>query len=170
VTSDSAASWAPVLDTNGKKARYGVSYLRNVCAQAGVGLTETEPDEDVLAVDCAVQYPELAVRVQVKCTSRLTIRGRTKSIPVDESWIEKWSRSLVPVYLLVVIVPSEVSEWLEHVDEGTMHRTAAFWKRVDRGVALPSVKIPKGQRLTVDTISLWHKELLANFESSGEPQ
>jgi hypothetical protein len=158
------------LDTNARKARYGVSYLRNVCAQAGVGLTETEPGEDYLAVDCAVQYAELAVPVQVKCTSRLTIRGRTKSIPVDESWIAKWSGSLVPVYLLVVIVPNEVSKWLEHVDEGTMHRTAAFWKRVDHGVTLPSVQIPREQRLTVGTISLWHRDLLANFESSGEAQ
>ena len=159
-----------MLDTNRQKARYGVSYLRCVCAQAGFGLTETEPDEDVLAVDCAVQYPELAVSVQVKCTSGLTIKGRTKSIPVEEGWIEKWSRSLVPVYLLVVIVPKEVSKWLEHVDEGTLHRTAAFWKRVDRGVTLPSVKIPRSQRLTVDTISLWHRELLANFEPPDETQ
>jgi hypothetical protein len=51
-----------------------------------------------------------------------------------------------------------------------MHRTAAFWKRVDHGVTLPSVQIPREQRLTVGTISLWHRDLLANFESSGEAQ
>jgi hypothetical protein len=40
------------LPDTGRRARYGVAYLRTICAQAGVGVKETSPDEDVLAVDC----------------------------------------------------------------------------------------------------------------------
>ena len=54
-------SWS-TLSTNGQRARYGVSYLRNICAQAGVGLNETPADEDVLAVDCDVVFPEGSVQ------------------------------------------------------------------------------------------------------------
>lgn len=155
------------LNSNGQKARYGVSYLRNICAQAGVGLNENSPDEDVSAVDCEVEFAELPVRVQVKCTSGLSIGARSKSVPIEEKWIEKWRQSLVPVYLIVVIVPKNVADWLDHIDDGTMHRTAAFWERVDRGASLPSVKIPKNQRLTAATLSLWHNDLLAEFKPGG---
>lgn len=130
-------------------------------------MSENSPDEDVSAVDCGVEFAELSVRVQVKCTSGLTIGGKTKSVPIEETWLEKWRESLVPVYLIVVIVPKDVSDWLNHMDDGTMHRTAAFWGRVDREVTLPSVKIPKSQRLTADTLSLWHKDLLAEFKPGG---
>ena len=155
------------MSPNGQKARYGVSYLRNICAQAGFGMVETSPDEDVLAVDCEVQFEEAPVRVQVKCTSGLTIGGRTKSSPLKEEWIGKWSRSCLPVYLVIVVVPEDVSTWLEHPDEGTMHRTAAFWKRVDGESELPSVTIPASQRLTAATLTTWHQDLIAGYVSGG---
>lgn len=59
----------PILSVSARKARYGVAYLRSVCAQAGVGLSETSADEDVLAIDCDVKFAEGVVGVQVKCTS-----------------------------------------------------------------------------------------------------
>ena len=153
------------LDENQRKARYGVTYLRNVCAQAGVGFEETPPGEDVLAVDCEVKFAESSVRVQVKCTSRLTIKGLTKSVDLDKVWRLKWSQSIIPVYILIVIVPTNSSTWLEHTDEGTMHKTAAFWARVDFGMVKRSIKIPKSQRLTADTMKVWHEDLLAPFTS-----
>ena len=67
------------LHLDRRKARYGVSYIRNLCAQAGLRFGETEQDEDVLAVDCEIKYREANVGVQVKCTSSLKIVGRSAS-------------------------------------------------------------------------------------------
>lgn len=75
------------LTPTGQRARYGVSYVRNICAQAGIGLIETSPDEDVLATDCEVEFKEASVRVQVKCTSGLTIGGKTKSYSLKPEWL-----------------------------------------------------------------------------------
>jgi hypothetical protein len=155
------------LTLNGQKARYGIAFVRSICAHAGVGVVETSPDEDVIAVDCDIQFPEANVRVQVKCTSGLTIGGATKSWSLSESWIGHWRNSRVPVYMVIVVVPEDVSEWLDHIDEGTMHRTAAFWGRVDTLQDATSITIPRNQRLTVDTLEIWHNELLAVF-SSGD--
>lgn len=155
------------LTLNGQKARYGVAYLRSICAHGGVGLLETSPDEDVIAVDCEIQFAEANVRVQVKCTSGLTIGGATKSWRVSETWVGHWRASLVPVYMVIVVVPDDVVDWLEHVNDGTMHRTAAFWGRVDTVSDAPSITIPREQRLTVDTLVLWRTELLRVF-SSGD--
>jgi hypothetical protein len=163
----SAMPLTETMTVNGQKARYGLSYLRNICAQAGIGMAETSPDEDVLAVDCEVQFAEASVRVQVKCTSTLTISGRSKSWALEQGWIDNWRESRVPVYFVIVIVPSSSSAWLEHPDDGTMHRTAAFWTRINRDSDLSSITIPKGQRLSAGTLGIWHQDLLAEFASGG---
>ncbi len=154
------------LSANGQRARYGVSYLRNVCAQGAVGLNETPADEDVLAVDCDVVFPEGNVRVQVKCTSGLTLDGKTKSWRLKPEWVNKWSRSKVPVYFVIVIVPKTESTWLTHTADGTLHRTAAFWQRVS-SESTKSISIPKAQRLTAATLQLWHDDFLASYTSKA---
>jgi Domain of unknown function (DUF4365) len=157
------------LTPNGQKARYGVSYVRNVCAQAGFGFNETSPDEDVLATDCDVQFAEGNVRVQVKCTSTLTIEGKTKSWRLKPSWLRRWEQSVLPVYFVLVVVPTKEPTWLEHSPNGTMHRTAAFWQRVLTDKLDSSISIPKKQRLTAATLNSWHHDLMAVFQPGGTP-
>ena len=154
---------ACTLTPNGQKARYGVSYVRNICAQAGFGLTETSPDEDVLATDCDVVFEEGHVRVQVKCTSTLKIGGRRASWPLKEYWIRKWAKSKLPVYFVLVIVPSEHGQWLHHRPSGTLHRTAAFWARIRPDDLSTKIAIPKEQRLSAETLVTWHSDLLEAF-------
>jgi hypothetical protein len=45
------------LDSNRRKARYGVAYVRSICSQAGMPMNEGSPDEDVFAVDCLATMP-----------------------------------------------------------------------------------------------------------------
>lgn len=159
-----SASAGITLDVKGCKARYGVAYLRSVCGQAGIGLQETPPDEDVLAVDCEVSFPEANVRVQVKCTSKWNIRGSSLTYPVEAGWVRKWDMCAVPVYFVVVIVPPDhPSTWLQHHEEGTFHSTAAFWARLIPGHTGHSVPVPKDQRLSMETIEIWHRDLRAAF-------
>lgn len=151
------------LTPNGQRARYGVSYVRNVCAQAGYGMNETSPDEDVLAIDCEVLFQEASVRVQVKCTSQLTIAGKTKSWKVRPEWINAWAGSKVPVYFVLVVVPKSEPKWLEHKPDGTFHRTAGFWTRVDATTLGKSISIAKTSRLTAATLTTWRNDLRALF-------
>jgi len=133
-----------------------------VCAQAGVGLSETSPDEDILAIDCAVEYPEAPVRVQVKCTSQLGLERSSFTVPIDDKWRSKWARSLFPGYLLLVVVPAEVEAWIEHLDTGTLHNTAAFWTRLPtEETTVRSISIPRAQRMTQETLGQWHHALIA---------
>lgn len=156
-----------ILSPNGRKARYGVSYLRSLCAQAGVGLTESSPDEDVLATDCDVKFAQGIVSVQVKCTSQFTIGGNSASWPVEETWLRKWDEILNPVYFLLVLVPADCGDWLDHDDAGTMHRTAAFWRRIKPEEITTSISVSKSQRLTVDTFDTWRADLLVGYNADG---
>ena len=150
------------LSLSGRKARYGLAYVRSICSQSGVPFLEPQPDEDVLAVDCAVCFPQGDVRVQVKCTGRWTIGGSSLTFPVDQEWVRKWDENILPVYFVVVIVPRQLpaGHWLRHDLKGTFHHTAAFWARLPPGEVGSSVVIRKTQRLKASTISLWHQDLL----------
>lgn len=154
--------WAS-LSSNQRKARYGVAYLKTICAQAGVGIAETPPDEDVLAVDCAINFPKAPARVQVKCSSRSNISGTSASWPLEDSWIRSWSESWLPVYFVLVLVPKNIDAWMAHEPEGTMHNTAAFWRRIQADELDSSISIPKANRLTVDTLAIWHEDVRACF-------
>jgi Domain of unknown function (DUF4365) len=153
------------LGKNGAKARFGVAYLRAICSHAAVGFTETGTDEDVLAIDGKVEFAAGPARVQVKCTGQFRIDGGdTASWPAEDSWWDKWHRSKIPVYFIIVMVdPDDQLQWLEHRENGTFLRTAAFWVRVDRMTAAPSVTVPKSQRLTAGTLSEWAAEVDACF-------
>ncbi|WP_158610041.1 DUF4365 domain-containing protein [Micromonospora musae] len=151
---------------NGSKARFGVAYLRAICSQAGVGFTETSIDEDVLAIDGAVDFATASARVQVKCTGKFRIHGgSTATWPADDRWWAKWHGSCVPVYfVLVVMDPDEQPDWLDHRVDGTMHRAAAFWARVDKMSQGASITVPKSQRLTADTLRQWSSDVDACFQ------
>lgn len=163
-------SWNGVatLDANRAKSRFGVAYVRAVCSQAGVGFQEGSPDEDVLAIDGNIDFEIAPARVQVKCTGKFRIKGgSTATWPIDESWVQHWKRSGLPVYFVLVIVdPDDQVSWLQHQDEATLHRAAAFWVRVDTLPDGQNIVVPKAQRLTADTLRLWAAEVEASFGGS----
>lgn len=156
------------LDSNRAKSRFGVAYVRAVCSQAGVGFQETSPDEDVLAVDGNVEFEIACARVQVKCTGQFRLKGgATATWPIDEAWRQRWKRSGLPVYFVLVIVdPDDQVSWLQHHDEATLHRAAAFWVRVDALQEGQNITVPKSQRLTADTLQLWADDVEASFDGS----
>jgi hypothetical protein len=156
------------LTTNGAKARFGVAYLRAVCSPAGGGFTEISVDEDVLAIDGMINFSLAEVRVQVKCTGKFRINGgRTATWPAEDAWWDKWQRCGLPAYfVLVVLDPDDQASWLHHHDEGTLHRAAAFWVRVDNMSVGPGITVPKTQRLTADTLRQWDEDLEECFRPS----
>ncbi|MFG1885466.1 DUF4365 domain-containing protein [Micromonospora sp. NPDC049102] len=157
---DETAGSAHWLPENQVKARYGVTYVAAICSQAGVGFKEWPPDEDFLAIDADVRLRRGSVSVQVKCTSRFKIRGYSASWPAEVSWRRAWSECYNPVYFVLVIVDlPDPAGWLIHTDDGTHHRAAAFWARVDNMSDVGDIKIPKDQRLTTETLSQWAADL-----------
>jgi hypothetical protein len=153
------------LSPNGSKARFGAAYVRAICSHAGVGFTETSIDEDVLAVDGTVDFAVCPARVQIKCTGKFRISGgKTASWEAEESWWGKWHQSGIPVYFVVVVVDPDIQiDWLNHQDNGTLHRAAAFWVRVDHLPDRSRITVPKSQRLTAETLAEWASDVDASF-------
>lgn len=153
------------LGANGAKARFGVAYLRSICSQAGVGFTETSIDEDVLAIDGKIEFAVADARIQVKCTGKFKINGgQTATWPADSHWWSKWHGCKVPVYFVMLVLdPDDQPRWVQHVPEGTLHRAAAFWVRVDQMSESSGIVVPKNQRLTADTLHEWAADVDACF-------
>lgn len=156
------------LDLSGQKGRYGVTYLRNVCAQFGVGFKETSTDEDMLAIDGTIEFPALGIRVQVKCTKKDFNQSGYISWQVKEAWKKKWEQSMVPCYFIVVRVPESPSDWIDYDDgSATLHRTTAHWTKIDVPDLGASIRVDESNRLTPTTLEQWNTELVSRFSGSG---
>lgn len=151
------------MDLNSQKGRYGVAYLRNICAQSGYGMSETSPGEDAMAIDCKIECYSGDIRVQVKCTEKdFTSQLDHLSMPVEDGWKEKWSAyGIYPAYFLVVRVPRGCDNWIvQNGDHTTLHQTAAYWTKIDVASIGSSIKVSKSKRFTSETVSAWENELL----------
>lgn len=160
------------LSSNTAQGRYGVAYLRALAAHAEFGFDETSPDEDVRAIDAHVNYSAGNIYVQVKTTYQHDLDMSKESFlyPVKSLWKEKWDQQLLPKYLVVVVVPRELSQRVEHQSNGTLLKdTAAFWVRIDANAfhSPLQIRVPKAQRVTQETFRVWENDLLMCF-CSGE--
>ncbi|MFA5606103.1 MAG: DUF4365 domain-containing protein [Leucobacter sp.] len=144
---------------NGRKGRYGVAYLRSLAAHAGVGLQETSPDEDVDAVDVTLKFGRASAEVQVKCSGQFKVGNNPATLQLEPGWVEKWTESLVPVYVILVKVPSVVSDWIEGKPSSTVHRTVAFGKRFDPAIHKTTMKFVRADRITAETLYDWRDEV-----------
>ncbi|TDZ77373.1 hypothetical protein DE4585_04767 [Mycobacteroides salmoniphilum] len=154
---------------DGAKSRYSQSYLSAVCSQSGHTLQEGRQDEDCWAVDTTVDLAAAPVLVQLKCTSspKATSNGDYR-IPLKRHWVDSWAVKMVPVYVMLVVVPSLQDEWIEQANEQTLHRTHAYWERFDAEVHTKSIVLPKSQRFQASTLAAWEAQLNDVF-SGGAP-
>ena len=140
---------------NGRRARYGAAFVRALCAHAGAAFTESSIDEDIMAIDGTVDFARMPVRVQIKCTSKFSIPGGKFTLPLESSWVRKWTTSDTPVFVVVVKVPRDIPGWLDYDVASTRHNTVAFGRRFDRATDSMSMVFTGVDRLTGESIYDW---------------
>ncbi|WP_133833163.1 DUF4365 domain-containing protein [Arthrobacter sp. JUb115] len=159
----------PTFSNNTRKGRYGVAYFQNVCAQFGVGFDPTSPDEDVLAIDGTVQFAELPVRIQIKCTKKRFNSNHQLTWPIDNQWKRKWEQNFGPAYFVVVQVPNDTPErWIGYEGkESTLLHATAYWTRIETANIGSSIAVNRSSRLTSKTLALWNQDLVNSFSTGG---
>lgn len=153
---------------NERKGRYGVAYLKTLCAQAGYGLNESAPGEDWFAIDCHLAARPGVIRLQVKCTTR-KFAGKDEVLtwPVKPHWRDVWSANVTTIYFIVVQVSSDAcSNWVEHTPLRTSHKATAYWVGIDPKNIPTTLRVAKSSRLTAETFSEWESALLAGYGAS----
>lgn len=155
----------PKWDDNTRRGRYGVAYVHAVCSQAGAAWSETSPDEDREAIDGAISLGAGSANVQIKCTSVSALDSEKTTVRLKSAWVESWSQQLLaPTYVVVVRVPPGIPDWIAHLNDGTMHRTAAYWAQFDPAQHSASITVPQSQRFTIETLHQWRQQLADRFQ------
>ena len=141
-----------------RQAWYGPAYVETICAQAGYLWTAGPAEGDVHSFDGTLTvHPGSTVSVQVKC--RRKAFSSSASYRIKPAWRQNWEVLDLPAFMVVVVVPGTVSNWVQHEVQPTrrtIHDSSAYWARIDP--LLPgqkSVKVMASDRFTADTIPTW---------------
>lgn len=155
---DLATLGPTLLGSNAAKSLFSQGYLQLIASEAQTTVMFAQQDQDINAIDAQLDFLEAPLRVQLKCTSSLTVTDRGLRFPLKEEWIRKWRRSPLPVYLLVIVLSSD-ADWITHAPPSTITNATAYWARVDN-VEPDARSILIGPNNTVDnnTIASWFDE------------
>ncbi|RYD19982.1 MAG: DUF4365 domain-containing protein [Verrucomicrobiaceae bacterium] len=117
-----------------QKEPFSLAYARAVAAVAQISVCEPAVDDD--SVDLifllrggggVVRSPR--VEVQVKCTDAATVHPAYIAYPLKLKNYDELRPTdvLVPRILLVVTVPDDVNDWLNHSEQELALRKCGYW-------------------------------------------
>ncbi len=133
-----------------------------ICAQSGFTAAEGRQDEDVHAIDATVKLRGASAYVQLKCTSSPAQTAAGYRVDFEDVWVEKWKEENLPVYVVLVVVPPDHHDWIDHTSaNATLHRSSAYWARFDPDSAMKSITV--SERLTKSTMKQWQQDVDALF-------
>lgn len=165
------------MDINQQKEQFSLAYIKAVSSVAGFSLHKPSVDDDSVDIVFAQTGGNGTIRspridAQLKCTSRDVIR---------ENWIKftlslknyndlRPENVLVPRILVVVIVPSEIDNWLEQSPEKLSMHHCGYWTSL-RGLpeteneTSVNINIPLDQVFSVNAI----QTIMNRVEEGGLP-
>ena len=117
------------LPLTARKETIGVVYLRAIAAVAGYDLTPPVTDYD--SIDAKISSREgvrKRLEFQVKCTS-LDL-GDAPDFPYElkvKNYDDLRAETIVPRYLLVVVVPESPHDWLRQNEKRLHLRRCGYW-------------------------------------------
>jgi hypothetical protein len=168
------------LDRNNHQGWYGESFVRVLAAAAGFGVAKPEPD--VAGIDLHIvgmtevgdDYP--LAKVQVKSWSRAPDEEqawRYSGLTEKQFNVLAGSRA-VPVYLFLVVVPPQATDYARADQDHLRLARAAYWVSFANEPRIPNpsaqrrvtVQVPRTQLLTVESLA----ELCSTVFTSPAPR
>lgn len=153
------------MDPKKQKEQFSNAYVRAVASVAGCSATIPEVDEDSidlilkkkLTPDYEYRFPQ--IDIQVKCTSQhdvITDKNIIFSLKI-KNYDELRQKSLVPRFLVVVVVPELVEDWLYQNEEQMILKKCGYWLSLKGMKEKPNtstvdVYIPRDQSFTVNQL------------------
>lgn len=129
------------MDLNARKEQFSRAYVQAVAAVAGFAWSQPSVDDDSVDLTLSarggggtVKSPKLDL--QLKCHALMTPAGPTFTYPVKIKNYDELRDDavMVPRVLVVVLVPDEVVDWLNHTETELALRRCGYWISL-RGLA-----------------------------------
>lgn len=145
------------MHATAQKQAFSVAYARAVAARAAFGYSTPEIDLDCVDATITGHIDARTPRgprldLQLKCTSRDLLRddGVHFSLEVAHYDQLRSTERMVPIILVVVVVPDELSSWTDHTEDRLELRRSGYWMSLRglpavttdaRTVVLPRVQV-----------------------------
>jgi hypothetical protein len=146
-----------------QKEQFSIAYIAAVAAAAGINRYGHEVDEDSIDMGFSVksiagvaQPPRL--EAQLKCVTQLASDDRAFRYPLKvKNYNELVGKHAVPRILIVVLIPSAVSDWLTQDQESLVLRRCGYWVSLrdlpaSENLSAVTVEIPRDQVFSVDAL------------------
>jgi hypothetical protein len=152
-----------------RKEQFSRAYVAAVAAAAGYATSRPDPDIDKIDLTVHARGSEGHVRsprvdLQLKCTEVDAGAGDALAFDLDRETYDilRAADYVVPRYLVVVVVPTNVSDWLEQTSEQLALRRCGYWLSLRDAPPTSNsvsqrVEIPRQQVLSVASL----REMLA---------
>lgn len=155
------------MDINQHKEQFSLAYLHVVATAAGFKLSDPRVDDESVDVTVGQTGGEGTVRsprldVQLKCTERDVLREDGVHFQLKRKNYDDLRDPdvMVPRILVVMLVPEDISEWLNDVPEKELClRRCAWWMPLvgedERlGVDFPTVVLPRQNLFNPDALGM----------------
>jgi len=118
------------VDDNDRKERFSLAYISAVAAHAGY-LVDEPPGPDKDSVDGVLMGDEdrrPRIEFQAKATSQDVLRGGYLAFRLSvKNYDDLRANLLWPRLLIVVVLPSDDTDWLVHSEDELRMRRCGYW-------------------------------------------
>lgn len=148
---------------NFRKEEFSYAYIHAISAAAGYACTPAPRLLDLDGIDLTISAPGILgsrqrprIDMQVKCTSTSILHKDCIKFPLEIEAYEnlRYDNPTIPQFLVVVLVPTDVDDWLKNTEDELSIKRCGYWKSL-KG-ALPTtntdkitITIPRGNLLTI---------------------
>ncbi|MDH6152621.1 MULTISPECIES: DUF4365 domain-containing protein [Paraburkholderia] len=147
-----------------QKEQFSLAYVHAIAAHAGLNPSVPVVDDDSIDVmlkgkGYTGKVRDPAIQLQLKCTASPTIVGEVLKfdLPIKNYNDLRGTNVLSPRYLVVLTVPKELPDWIEHDPEHMVLHNRCFWVSLRHHPDIANdetvrVDIPMSQRLTTESV------------------
>lgn len=124
------------MNLNNQKEQFSLAYIRAVAAQAGCQTTLWEDDYNSVDGTLRADFGRKVAKIdfQAKATSQQIVRGENIHFPLPiKNYNDlRAADTTMPRILIVVLMPSDKSQWLTQNHERLCLRHCGYWLSLEK--------------------------------------
>ena len=162
--------------TNQRKEQFSIAYVRAIAAFARYSFYKPEIDDDsvdlgIVGRDGTGPLSSPRLELQLKCTSRDILGSNSLRFPITiKNYKDLIKNAFVPRILIVVVVPDDLSQWIEQSEEELCLRYCAYWTSLrgmleTKNTSNVTIEISRSNLFTVEVL----QDIIERISFGGLP-
>lgn len=150
------------MDLNTQKEMFSYAYIEAVASVAGYSVCRKSRAMDNAGIDLTIEVTESVgevlfpkIDVQVKCTAKNIRNKNCVKFPLEVKTYKTFidTRAIIPLILVVLLVPEDLSDWLKITEEDILMKKCGYWvslrgKPTTENQGIITVELPRQNLFT----------------------